>query len=72
MNFVTATPRSVTVRAPAKVNCELRVGPLGRAGFHELSTVFMAVGLYDEVTVTHADRWLVTTTGPHAALRPRR
>ena len=35
-----------------------------------LSTVFMAVGLYDEVTVTRADRWSVTTTGPYAALVP--
>ena len=60
----------MTVRAPAKVNCELRVGPLGADGYHELSTVFMAVGLYDEVTVTRADRWSVTTTGPYAALVP--
>ncbi len=70
MNSVTATPRSVTVRAPAKVNCELRVGPLGDDGFHQLSTVFMAVGLYDEVTVTRSDRWSVTTTGPYAAHVP--
>ncbi len=63
-------PRSVTVRVPAKVNCELRVGPLGTDGYHELSTVFMAVGLYDEVTVSHATRWSVTTTGPYAAHVP--
>ena len=70
MSTVSAPPRSVTVRVPAKVNCELRVGPLGADGFHELSTVFMAVGLYDEVTVTRAERWSVTTTGPNAAHVP--
>lgn len=41
---------SVTVRAPAKVNLQLSVGPLGADGYHELATVFQAVGLYDEVT----------------------
>lgn len=71
MNTAVAPPRSVTVRVPAKVNCELRVGPLGADGFHELSTVFMAVGLYDEVTVSPAERWSVTTTGPYAALVPQ-
>lgn len=70
MSSSSTPPTSVTVRAPAKVNCELRVGPLGADGYHELSTVFMAVGLYDEVTVTRADRWSVTTTGPYAALVP--
>ena len=70
VSTVSAPPRSVTVRVPAKVNCELRVGPLGADGYHELSTVFMAVGLYDEVTVTRAERWSVTTTGPYAAHVP--
>ena len=68
MSTDSAPPRSVTVRVPAKINCELRVGPLGADGYHELSTVFMAVGLYDEVTVTRAERWSVTTTGPYACL----
>ncbi|HRW17496.1 MAG TPA: 4-(cytidine 5'-diphospho)-2-C-methyl-D-erythritol kinase [Dermatophilaceae bacterium] len=65
-----ASSRSVTVRAPAKVNCELRVGPRQRDGYHELATVFMAVGIYDEVTVTRSDRWSVHTTGPYAAAVP--
>jgi len=62
--------RSVTVRVPAKVNCELRVGPLRRDGFHDLSTVFMAVGLYDEVTVSRAAHWRVEVTGLYAHLVP--
>jgi len=43
---------SVTVRAPAKINLELRVGAPRPDGFHELATVFQAVSLADDVTVT--------------------
>jgi 4-diphosphocytidyl-2-C-methyl-D-erythritol kinase len=39
----------VTVRTPAKVNLELRVGPRRADGYHELATVFHAIGLYDEL-----------------------
>ncbi|MBK8868255.1 MAG: 4-(cytidine 5'-diphospho)-2-C-methyl-D-erythritol kinase [Actinomycetales bacterium] len=60
----------MTVRAPAKVNCELRVGPRRDDGFHDLATVFMAVGLYDEVTVTPSAVWSVRTTGRYAGLVP--
>ncbi|MBK9738226.1 MAG: 4-(cytidine 5'-diphospho)-2-C-methyl-D-erythritol kinase [Actinobacteria bacterium] len=40
---------SVTVRVPAKVNLQLSVGPGRPDGYHELVTVFQAVGLFDEV-----------------------
>lgn len=43
--------RSVTVQAPAKVNLQLRVGPLRADGYHEIVTVFQALTLYDEVVV---------------------
>ena len=46
---------SVTVRAPAKVNLHLGVGPRRTDGFHDLATVFQAVSLYDELTVSEAD-----------------
>lgn len=46
---------SVTVRAAAKINLRLHVGPV-RNGYHDLVTVFHAVGLFDEVTVAPADR----------------
>ncbi len=44
-------PVPVTVRVPAKINLELRVGPRRRDGYHDLATVFQAVSLYDDVTV---------------------
>lgn len=46
---------SVTVRVPAKVNLQLSVGPVGPDGYHELATVFQAVGLHDEVTARSTD-----------------
>ncbi|MFD6431239.1 4-(cytidine 5'-diphospho)-2-C-methyl-D-erythritol kinase [Streptomyces venezuelae] len=55
---------SVTVRVPAKVNVQLAVGPARPDGFHDLANVFLAVGLYDEVTVTPADGLRVTCEGP--------
>ncbi|MGQ4417609.1 4-(cytidine 5'-diphospho)-2-C-methyl-D-erythritol kinase [Streptomyces sp. SAS_269] len=57
---------SVTVRVPAKVNVQLGVGAARPDGFHDLANVFLAVGLYDEVTVTPADELRVTCEGPDA------
>ncbi|MCQ4042241.1 4-(cytidine 5'-diphospho)-2-C-methyl-D-erythritol kinase [Streptantibioticus rubrisoli] len=56
----------VIVRAPAKVNVQLAVGGLRPDGFHDLANVFLAVGLYDEVTATPADRLRITASGPDA------
>lgn len=46
---------SVTVRVPGKVNLYLEVGDQRDDGYHELTTVFHAVSLLDEVTVRNAD-----------------
>ena len=46
---------SVTVRVPGKVNLYLGVGDLRDDGYHELTTVFHAVSLLDEITVRNAD-----------------
>ncbi|MDR3033820.1 MAG: 4-(cytidine 5'-diphospho)-2-C-methyl-D-erythritol kinase, partial [Kitasatospora sp.] len=61
----------MTVRVPAKVNLQLAVGPVRPDGFHELVTVFHAISLYDEVTVSEADRRQVTVTGEGATAVPR-
>jgi 4-diphosphocytidyl-2-C-methyl-D-erythritol kinase len=54
---------SVTVRVPAKINLQLAVGPLRPDGYHGLVTVFHAISLFDEVTVTAADGDSVTVAG---------
>jgi 4-diphosphocytidyl-2-C-methyl-D-erythritol kinase len=56
----------VTVRVPAKLNLQLAVGPPRGDGYHDLVTVFHAVSLFDEVTVTPADRDGITVTGEGA------
>lgn len=61
---------SVTVRVPAKVNVQLAVGAARPDGFHDLANVFLAVGLYDEVTVTPAGELRVTCSGPGAGQVP--
>lgn len=43
---------TVTVRVPAKVNLQLAVGPREADGFHNLVTVFQAISIYDDVTIT--------------------
>jgi 4-diphosphocytidyl-2-C-methyl-D-erythritol kinase len=57
---------SVTVRVPAKINLQLAVGPLRGDGYHDLVTVFHAVSLFDEVTVTASAADSVTVTGEGA------
>jgi 4-diphosphocytidyl-2-C-methyl-D-erythritol kinase len=66
---VSSSP-SITVRVPAKVNVQLAVGGRRADGYHGLASVFFAVGLYDEVTVTPSDSLSVTVTGIDAAHVP--
>ncbi|MHB2023507.1 MAG: 4-(cytidine 5'-diphospho)-2-C-methyl-D-erythritol kinase [Mycobacteriales bacterium] len=44
----------VVVRVPAKINLHLGVGRRRADGYHELTTVFQALSLYDEVRVEPA------------------
>ena len=55
---------SVTVRAPAKINLHLGVGAPRADGFHPLVTVYQAVGLCDDVTVTPSPGWALGVTVP--------
>jgi 4-diphosphocytidyl-2-C-methyl-D-erythritol kinase len=54
---------AVTARVPAKLNLQLSVGPLRADGYHEVVTVYHAVSLYDEVTVSKAERTSVALSG---------
>ena len=61
---------SVTVRAPGKINLHLMVGELRDNGYHDLTTVFHAVSLVDEVTVRNADVLSLKITGEGAEQLP--
>lgn len=52
----------VRVRAPAKINLFLSVGDLRDDGYHDLVTVFHAVDLADELTISAAAKHSVRTT----------
>jgi 4-diphosphocytidyl-2-C-methyl-D-erythritol kinase len=58
---------AVAARAPAKVNVHLGVGPLRPDGFHELHTVYLAVSLFDTVTVRAAEGLSLTVRGEGSA-----
>lgn len=64
------TVTSVTVRVPAKINLQLAVGPLRPDGYHGLVTVFHAVSLFDEITVSPAETDSVRVSGVGAGLVP--
>jgi 4-diphosphocytidyl-2-C-methyl-D-erythritol kinase len=61
---------AVTARVPAKVNLQLSVGPRRSDGYHDLVTVFHALALFDEVTVSPADTDRVAVTGEGAGRVP--
>ena len=61
---------AVTVRVPAKVNLQLAVGPVRADGYHDVATVYHAVSLFDEVTVSPARRDSVAVTGEGEGIVP--
>jgi 4-diphosphocytidyl-2-C-methyl-D-erythritol kinase len=56
----------VKVRVPAKINLHLGVGPLREDGYHELTTVYHAIGMFDEITARPADSLALTMDGEGA------
>jgi 4-diphosphocytidyl-2-C-methyl-D-erythritol kinase len=58
------------VRVPGKVNLYLEVGDRRDDGYHELTTVFHAVSLLDEVTVRNADVLSLEVVGEGADSLP--
>lgn len=56
--------RTVTVRAPGKINVFFRVGALQDDGYHDVASLYQAVSLFEEVTATVSDDFSVCFTGP--------
>ena len=54
----------VRVRAPAKINVFLEVGPRADDGYHELATAFQAVSLFEDLIASHSDGFSLSITGP--------
>jgi 4-diphosphocytidyl-2-C-methyl-D-erythritol kinase len=64
------TPRRlagpVRARVPAKINLHLGVGPIRTDGFHEITTVYHAISLFDELRASHGDTLTLTMEGEGA------
>ncbi|MGK0721298.1 4-(cytidine 5'-diphospho)-2-C-methyl-D-erythritol kinase [Leucobacter sp. W1478] len=56
--------RSVTVRAPGKINVYFRVGALQDDGYHEVASLYQAVSLYEDVTAEPSLSFSVRFVGP--------
>lgn len=70
MSALSPNADRVTVRAPARVNLELTVGPRRPDGCHDLATVLHALAIHDDVTVEEGDDWEVVVNGPYAESVP--
>lgn len=68
--MLSVVPPPVTVRVPAKINLHLAVGDRRPDGYHDLTTVFQALSLTDEVVVAAADDPGVEVTGEGAGTVP--
>jgi 4-diphosphocytidyl-2-C-methyl-D-erythritol kinase len=64
------TSGSIRVRVPAKINLHLGVGPLRPDGFHELTTIYHAISLYDEISARKGDQLTLTMEGEGAGTLP--
>ncbi len=67
---LSVVPSPITVRAPSKVNLHLGVGDLRADGYHDLTTVFQALSLSDDLELAPSAALTVRVTGEGAAEVP--
>lgn len=67
---LSVVPSPVVVRAPSKVNLHLGVGDLRPDGYHDLTTVFQALSLSDELELAPSASLTVRVSGESAAEVP--
>lgn len=68
--MLAVVPPPVTVRVPSKINLHLSVGDVRDDGYHDLTTVFHALSLTDEVTVFSTPDAGIEVSGEGAKLVP--
>lgn len=69
--MLAVVPPPVTVRVPSKINLHLAVGDEREDGYHDLTTVFQALSLSDDVTVAAAEEPGVEVHGEGKGVIPR-
>ncbi|MFC4002752.1 4-(cytidine 5'-diphospho)-2-C-methyl-D-erythritol kinase [Prauserella oleivorans] len=68
--MLAVVPPPVTVKVPSKINVHLSVGEARKDGYHELTTIFQALSLSDEVTVAAAEEPGLEVHGEGAKVVP--
>ena len=61
---------AVRVRVPAKINLHLAVGAVRPDGYHEVTTVYHAISIHDEVSARRGDQLTLTMEGEGAGVLP--
>ncbi|MEU3273584.1 4-(cytidine 5'-diphospho)-2-C-methyl-D-erythritol kinase [Saccharomonospora sp. NPDC006951] len=69
--MLAVVPPPVTVRVPSKINLHLSVGDTRDDGFHDLTTIFHALSLSDEVTIAATEEPGVEVHGEGAKSVPK-
>ncbi|MBL1079538.1 4-(cytidine 5'-diphospho)-2-C-methyl-D-erythritol kinase [Nocardia sp. 2] len=64
--MLSVVPSPLVVRAPSKVNLHLGVGDLREDGYHDLTTVFQALSLSDDLRISPSDTLTVKVSGESA------
>ncbi|QLY32565.1 4-(cytidine 5'-diphospho)-2-C-methyl-D-erythritol kinase [Nocardia huaxiensis] len=64
--MLSVVPSPVVVRAPSKVNLHLGVGDLREDGYHDLTTVFQALSLSDDLRLSPSANLTVKVSGEGA------
>ncbi|KAJ6024620.1 Ribosomal protein S5 domain 2-type fold subgroup [Penicillium herquei] len=44
---------TITLKVPAKINPQIRVGPLRQDGYHDITLAYQAISLYDTLTISY-------------------
>ncbi len=56
--------RKVTAIAPGKINLYFSVGPLASDGFHSVASLYQAIDIFEEVSISTApETWSLSVTG---------
>ncbi|OQE23140.1 hypothetical protein PENSTE_c009G05982 [Penicillium steckii] len=51
---MSVTPQSeITLQVPAKINPQIRVGPLQQDGYHDITLAYQAISIYDTLKIRH-------------------
>lgn len=51
---MTSSPSKITLQVPAKINPQIRVGPLREDGYHDITLAYQAISLFDTLIISQS------------------